>query len=74
LPGPPTIVWAKWGIESGVTQTDIDAVKTGRYALWLLGRIEYQDAEGMLHFTMFRGRYDLEISGFTPVQPGNDAN
>jgi hypothetical protein len=57
-----------------LTVEEAGNVKSGRYVLWLAGRLDYKDPKGHPHLTTFRYRYNPQMNAFVAAPDGNSAN
>ena len=45
---------------------------SGQWILWVMGRVEYDDANKQHHVTNFREYYDYTTNGYKAADKGND--
>lgn len=57
-----------------LTTEEAANVQSGKYVLWLAGRLDYKDPAGHAHLTMFRYRYNPQMNAFVAASNGNSAN
>jgi hypothetical protein len=47
---------------------------SGQWVLWVMGRVEYDDANKQHHVSNFREYYDYGTNGYKAADKGNEAN
>jgi hypothetical protein len=57
-----------------LTAEEATNVQSGKYVLWLAGRLDYKDSKGQAHETTFRYRYNPQMNAFVAAPSGNSAN
>ncbi len=53
---------------------DMRNFTSGQWILWVMGRVEYDDANKQHHVSNFREYYDYNTNGYKAADKGNDAN
>ena len=57
-----------------LTADEAASVRSGKFVLWLAGRLDYKDSKGHVHLTTFRYRYNPQLNSFIAAPDGNSAN
>ncbi|MHB8271248.1 hypothetical protein [Bradyrhizobium sp.] len=58
---------------SALTQQAMDLIRAGDVRIWIVGKVEYWDASGFPHRSIYKLSYDIESKGFGATTDGNDA-
>jgi hypothetical protein len=56
-----------------LTQQELESILAGEIVIWIVGRVEYNDANAQPHYSIYKLHYDIKDKGFSTAIDGTDA-